>query len=157
MSYFPPLEDSTIWALGVIQTHLQEDPADLDHPERPYTDEEAAFLTQLLGPELVSDPNFEGEGKWARLERESSDLFKSLTDTGKELAAGDNAEKMAYFRTATSLLEKIVGIQERTANLRAISRFHDTVLAVMEDILTPDQRTAVMERLKASIQPEESN
>jgi hypothetical protein len=96
----------------------------------------------------------EGMSKWDRLEYESNELFEALTQAGKGLAARDNAEKMAYFRVAASLLEKIVAIQERALNLKKLATFQQIVLSVMDDVLTGDQRLQVRARLEEAARGE---
>lgn len=152
--FYPPLPDRAVWAVDIILQNAQEDPEYLEFS--PYTAEEIETLQKLSNGVLEAEDLEEltGEDKWARLERESNTLFKALTMAGKDLQTADQAQKMAYFRTATSLLDKIVGIQERTANLKQIHKFHNTVLAVMEDTLEPGQRTAVLDRLKESMNAE---
>lgn len=152
--FYPPLGDDALFALDVIAQNLRTDPEYLD--EAPYP----AAVLDIFGkmPSIPGDPeapSLEDEDKWDRLQRESDKLFRGLTDAGNQLDSRDNAEKMAYFRTATSLLDKIVGIQDRILNLRAVSRFHTTVMAIMEDVLDPGQRTEVMERLKKAINPDD--
>lgn len=156
--FYPPLPDRAVWAVDIILQNMAQDPDYLI--DSPYTHEEITTLERLAGnvstlAEEAEEIEEVGDGKWARLERESDKLFKALTGFSAKLDAKDNAETMAYFRTATSLLDKIVGIQERTANLKQISMFHDTVLRVMEDVLDAGQRTEVMTQLKKAINPNE--
>lgn len=150
--FYPPLPDRAVWTVDIILQNIQQDPEYLDYS--PYTSEEITALRKWSSETTVELEEVEevvGDDKWARLERESNSLFTALTAAGKDLQSADQAQKMAYFRTATSLLDKIVGIQERTANLKQIHKFHNTVLSVMEDVLEPGQRTAVLDRLKESI------
>ena len=148
--FYPHLPDGAVFALDVILQNLAEDPEYLELS--PYSTEEVSFLTRLAGPAAAEDvEEISDEDKWTRLEKESNALFKALTEAGKTLQTGDKAQQMSYFRTATQLLDKIVGIQERTANLKQIHQFHHTVLTIMEDVLEPGQRTSVMERLKGAI------
>lgn len=164
MTFFPPLPDDLDWSLNLIRTHLKENPDYLLDPDCPYPEALRTVLEDLMGEneppagaggvaggwddgEMVP----EGEAKWDWLERESASLLRELTEAKNGLDVRDNAEKMAYFRVATALLEKIVAIQERVLNLKHIGRFHQTVLGVMEDVLEPDQRTTVMERLRESL------
>jgi hypothetical protein len=150
MSDFPPqLPAGSAFALSLILQRLEEDPEFLDFAPYPAEDLEvlAAFRPSSEDEEVVT-----GEGKWSRLERESNNLFKLLTDFSKTLNNKDSSETMAYFRTATSLMEKIISLQERTANLKQVSKFHDAVLLIMEDVMSPDQRTQVMDRLKSAME-----
>ena len=152
--FYPPLPDRAAWAMDIILRNLEQDPDYLI--DSPYTEEEVLVFERFStrGIEVEEEIEEASDSKWTRLERESNKLFKSLTDFEGKLDTKDNAEQMAYFRTATSLLDKIVGIQERTANLKQISMFHDTVLRIMEDILDPGQRTNVMAQLKKAMTPD---
>ena len=157
MSEFPPaLPPGAAEKLEVILQCMDADPDFLELC--PYPAEDIAVLRRFEAPAAAAveeeEDAPEETNKWGRLERESNKLFKMLTDFSSKLDSKDNAETMAYFRTATSLLDKIVGIQERAANLKQINLFHETVLTVMEDVLDAGQRTEVMSRLKASIKPE---
>lgn len=149
--YYPPLPEGSVFALDVILQNLAQDPEYLS--VSPYSEEERRVLDQLGAhmSEIEDLENASDVDKWVKLERETQSLFSSLRTAGDELRSGDSAQQMAYFRTATALLEKLVGIQERTANLKQIHQFHNTVLSVMEDTLEPGQRTEVMARLKEAI------
>lgn len=150
--FHPPLDEGMLNDLDTVIQIIQLDPDYL--PMSPYRGETYVFLEKFADLLTIKeDEEVEELGKWGRLEKESNNLFKMLTDFSGKLNEKDNTETMAYFRTATSLLDKIVGIQERAANLKQISMFHDTVLSIMDDVLEPGQRTAVMERLRTSITP----
>lgn len=153
--YYPELPEGIVFPLEILLQKIKEDPDYLEFA--PYDAEEKAILDIILAPhmrrDLLEDDDLEfEENKWELLEQESKSLFKMLKEHGGSLGKGDStADRMAYFRTATQLLEKIVAIQERCANLRQINHFHTTVLTVMEDTLTTDQRTQVLQRLKGAI------
>lgn len=152
MSYYPELPEGGLWALEIVLRNAAADPDYLNGVDCPYSGEEIEVLTRLVGVLGVEDEEIDpSETKWDRLERESDTLFRGLTNAGKQLEGKDNAEKMAYFRTATSLLDKIVGIQERIANIRAVAVFHATVMGIIEDEMDAGQRTRVMEKLERAI------
>lgn len=75
-------------------------------------------------------------------------LFLELRDSKENFDVQDNAERMSYFRVATSLLEKLIGMRERANNVKRVSQFYSTVLGVMEEVLEPEQITEVRNRLK---------
>lgn len=154
--YHPHLPEGAAWAVDIIVRNAAQDTEYL--LDSPYTPEEIGIFERLAGvasgvaeDEIETD---EPTDKWGRLEKESNKLFKMLTEFSGKLDAKDNTEQMAYFRTATSLLDKIVGIQERSANLKQINLFHEAVLTTMEDVLEPEQRTAVLENLRNAIKPQ---
>jgi hypothetical protein len=80
-----------------------------------------------------------------------------LKNYGKTNAKSDQTERMAYFRTATSLLERLVTARERALGIKQIRDFQDTVLNIMEEVCTPDQRTDVMDRLRRALVTRESD
>ena len=44
---------------------------------------------------------------------------------------------------------QLVSIDERAKGLRYISDFQNTMLEIIEDVMSPDQRTQIMDRLRA--------
>lgn len=165
MSYFPPIDAKSVWGIGIVLRSLEEDPTFLDDEDCPYELATREFLLTLSDKPAETAPArpedepdydpFEGRSKWEVLEQESKKLFGQLMLEGNNLDTGDKAERMSYFRTATSLLDKIVAIEERANNLKQISSFYSTVLAVMEEVLEAEQRTKVLDRLRAATKPQE--
>jgi len=156
-SYYPQLPEGAAEGVELILRALSEDPEYLQDPDCPYSLADIESLQRIAGLDQLwmDDEDDEEDGdQWARLERDTKRIFKSLMAEQQSLGNKDNAEKMAFFRTATSLLDKLVGIQERAANLRQIHKFHDTVMTIMEDVLEAGQRTEVMDRLRNAINPE---
>lgn len=148
MAIFPDLNHE----LGLILQLLEQDPGLLADPDCPYSADTMSVLTVMKGgvAEVVETPR----DKWEKLERETQRLYDELKDSKDNLSIEDHAERMSYFRTATSLLDKLVGLQERAVGLKAIGTFHQTVLDIMEDILDPGQRTEVMQRLEKVVKGE---
>lgn len=158
---FPSIDAKTLVPLRIIQAELAQNPDFLDDPECPYSPELKQFLSLLKpknDPKEPEKPRFLGAqgDKWSILEAEAAKLYDDLRSFSTAIGKEDVAERMSYFRTATSLLEKIVSINERAVGLKHIHDFQQTVLQVMDDVLTPDQRTTVMQRLRATIDAEEN-
>lgn len=158
--YFPELPQNAIFNMEIILRRTAEDPNYLE--DCPLTDTEIEAIQRMLG--LVKlDQGIDqfsvddlGEDTWGTLEDQTQKLFRSLLAEQKNLNVKDNAEKMAFFRTATSLLDKLVGIRERAANLKQISVFYDTIMQIMDDVLEAGQRTEVMDRLRKASNQEAS-
>lgn len=148
MAIFPDLNHE----LGLLLQLLKQEPGLLGDPDCPYSADTISALTVMRGPEpeVAEAP----ADKWAKLERETQGLYDDLKESKDNLNTEDHAERMSYFRTATSLLDKLVGLQERAVGLKAIGTFHQTVLDIMEDVLDPGQRTDVMQRLEKVIKGE---
>jgi 23S rRNA maturation mini-RNase III len=146
--YYPELDTKTIKHLPILQKLSQ------DHPSywltAPYAGDVQLILEGLLKEKKVvheATPSAQSEDQdnWEFLYEESKTLYTNL----KNAAVGnmETSEKMAYFRTATSLMEKLLGMQERANNLKQVSDFYQLILDIMEGELVGDQRTRVMQRL----------
>lgn len=157
MTFFPDIDDRQLWSIEIILRNLAEDPEYLEDSD--YSPEIVQKFKEITGLTTISASSEPEEGekaqsgdKWTVLEAQTNKLYKSLMEEQQNLGAKDNAEKMSFFRTATQLLDKLVGIQERAANLAKIHQFHDTVLTIMDDLLDAGQRTEVMDRLRKAIE-----
>lgn len=149
--FYPPLHERAVWAIEIILKAAAEDPEYLE--DSPYSENDVRFLRELTGEVLLDETDDEGVA-WDDLETQTKRLYRDLMREQNNLNVKDNAEKMSFFRTATQLLDKLVGIQERAANLKQIHAFHDTVMRVMDDILDAGQRTKVQEMLRRAVNPE---
>lgn len=147
--FFPDLPEDAWWALEIVFQNIEEDPTYLQDDGCPYP----SWLREFFEtPERVFGMDGdEDDGEDLDLSYESARLFRELKQAKDGFSSDDHAEKMAYFRTSTSLLEKLVGMRERANNVKQISRFYQTVLDIMDEVLDEDKREAVRERLKEKI------
>lgn len=136
MSY--PQLDAT--ALAIVAEHLEADPAYLDRPDCPYPQ----HVKELLKPAAAGSTDA-GE---MQVENEVEVLFKQLTEFGTGLEITDVAERMSWFRTRASLLDKIMTLKERASGIKQVSEFMNRMIQIMDDVSTPDQRTRIMEQLR---------
>lgn len=152
MRYYPDLSQKVLVPLRVLREHLRTDPAFLDDPTCPYDQDTKEFL-KLLAPSVGTEggSTFLGRSgsKHEILEREAADLYDEIKTFGRNLKVDDVTERMSYFRTRTTLLEKLISLTERAASMKSFFRFQDAVLAIFEDLLTPDQREEALERLRS--------
>lgn len=162
---YPQIDPKMLVPLRIIAAELAENPGYLDDESCPYDPDLKDFLS-VFGPQNIKNTpqtgpksSFLGSrgDKWAAMEGEAAALYQELKDFGENLSVDDVAERMSYFRTSTSLLEKIISINERAMGLKQIHEFQQTVLDVIENVLTTDQRTKVMGLLKASIDGKETD
>lgn len=143
MAVFPDLNTELPLALELFEADRNV----LDDDDCPYSMETRLLLLKLLVKgDVVAEVT--PRDKWEKLEQETQALYDDLKESKDNLTTEDHAERMSYFRTATSLLDKLVGLQERAVGLKAIGTFHQVVLDIMEDVLDPGQRTEVMQRLE---------
>lgn len=151
--FYPTLDAKTMKNLAVVQQ------LSIEHPSywltSPYSGDIQNICLKLFKPQKVvheyednSDAN-DGTDNWEFLFNESKTLFKGLK--AAKLDNDTASEKMAYFRTATSLLDKLLSIQERSNNLKQVSEFYSIVMSIMDETLSPAQRTEVMTQLQDAV------
>jgi hypothetical protein len=148
--HYPEVTDTMLWPFKLVRQHLMEDPDYLTVDECPYSGEVKRFLSLLSQPagdkpsaEDVANSSLDQEGLEANIKR----VFNELTTYGQKLGVDDTSEKAAYFRLSTSLLEKLLTLQERAKNVQQINDFQNRIIKFMEDHCTPDQRTKLMDYL----------
>lgn len=153
-AYYPEIDVGLMLPLKVALGSMANDPLWLERAECPYDEETREELGKLFlafraKSEVASAAvEFVASGdKWGDLENELTALFTELRTYSNNIPDGDAKEKMAYFRTATSLLDKITGLAERAHNVRSVSQFTSKVISIFDDILSPEQRTLAIERL----------
>lgn len=140
-NYYPPLDPQTLRNLEVVRALAKEQP---DYfKDSPYSPE----IESLLGPS-------QGQGGASRkVTAETVDVLHELTETYNELMLHkpdnqDGAQVMGYFRTRTSLLEKLIELMGQGKNQKAISEFYAQVLTILEEVCTPTQVAQFSDRLK---------
>lgn len=142
MSYYPSVSDETVKNLLVIR-RLAAEQADY-------------FDGSPYGKDI--EDLVKGSTPKARVETEQKDdsdldIMKEIQDTYKELQDhkpdnSDAAAVMSYYRTRTSLLEKLLEQMERGKNQKYISDFYTFVMEVLEEVTSPTQREVFKDRLK---------
>lgn len=141
---YPNLSPLTFASLKLIKQHLQEDPSYLEHPSCPYEADIKSFFDGIVPRKDASKTKSDDKD----ISIELNVLYDELTDFKDRLGVEDVAEQMSYFRTRTALLEKILALKERAAGLSEIAVFQEIVLGILDDLMTPDQRTDFAKRLK---------
>lgn len=156
MNYYPDFDPSWLLPVRLAFESMTADPLWLEREDCPY---DGATIEALRGlwakfrakPEAVETARSNlasASDKWTQLSDEMFSLFDELKNfSARDIAEDDVKEKMAYFRTATALLEKITGLAERAHNVKTVSDFRSRILQVFDEILTPEQRTSAMEKL----------
>lgn len=143
MSSAPPLDDKSHWFLQIIIRGLASDPQYLDAAD--YPEEIKNFLTSRMSQARLTEADLED----LDMPAEVLTLYTDLKNQRMSFPANDAAEKMAYFRVATTLLEKLINLMERAKNIRQVSQFYALVLSQMEEFLEPAQITKFRARLAA--------
>ena len=123
MTYYPPLTDPAAHVLELWAANLKENEGYIAESTYP------VWIKDLFGGAEVQEGTAEGP---LVVSDELVGLLRDIREAKKGFKADDHAERMSYFRTTTSLLERIVQLQERATNLDKIRQFYGIVLAVIE-------------------------
>ena len=157
-SFYPEVDHTWLLPLQVIFDNMANDPLWLERNECPYDPDVVNALRTVwmkfkIKPIVVVGAGGErksladADNTWAQLTIEMTKLFDELRNFSQDIDEADVKEKMAYYRTATALLERIAGLGERANNVKSVSDFHSKVLSVFDAVLDPAQRTRAMEML----------
>jgi len=145
--FYPKIREDEILKLNVVVKSLEKDPTYLDHPDCPYPDTVKDFFRKQAAPVEVEDLFGGDEEKEILIDRQVEQLINDLEAFSKQLTNADHSEKLQYFKTKTTLLEKLVTMRERVFNLKELNEFRGTILAFMDEVCTKDQVTELMKRL----------
>lgn len=156
--HYPEFTEHAEWTVNMIFKLALEDSTYLTDKECPYSDETKALILRAVKfkvdtgqpppPQVPSRPVTEDLID-SSLDIDLYTVFEELKAYGKTIGSSDQTERMAYFRTATSLLERLVGARERALGIKQVRDFQNSVLTIMEEVMSPDQRTSVMDRLRS--------
>lgn len=86
------------------------------------------------------------------IERESKQLYNTISSKMKQTQKMDNNEQLQLFRTATTLLEKLLIINERATSLSQFQEFKSLVIEGMERYLTPAQKTEFIDTIAETLE-----
>lgn len=149
MSYYPNIPEDAVKNLVVALKLAAEQSDYLTNQECPYGHVVGNFIQSKLGSAPAPPPT-----KGAVSASEVLDLEVELIQTYNNMkdekpSKEDAASLQGFYRTRTSLLTKMVELQERVKNQKSIGEFYSVVLNILEEIATPTQRTIFAEKLGA--------
>lgn len=145
-TYFPNISEDQILLIRRVLRSISENSDYLNDPQCPYSPLVKEFLTERVSVGTSSTNLFEGDEVVA-VEKQIQKLLSDLETYGQGLGVGDTSEKLQYFKTKNSLLEKLLTNMERATNLKQINEFRSIVIQFMTEELTPDQITNFMKRI----------
>lgn len=155
MSFYPDLDDAMILPVKAALHLIEQNPGYLDGEDCPFSESVKEFLSTLVSRDvnLPREPNFleKSDDKWGTLEAETADIYTQLKEFGSNLKQEDVSERLQFFKTATTLLEKIVSLNERALGLKNLHEFQTTVLKILDEVMSAEQRTDVMMRVKSIV------
>lgn len=143
-TYYPNISEEQILLINRVQRTLGENPKYLD--DAPYSQVIKDFFKKSAAAATQTQDLFEGDEIEA-VARQVQKLINDLEAFATQLTSADHSEKLQYFKTKTTLVEKLIVQLERTANLKQINEFRSIVIQFMDEVLTKDQVTDFMKRI----------
>ena len=163
-AYYPPIDEATIRMLPVLAKQLQAEGSVNYLQGSPYKPEICEILRQHLlekmgsaGPAnpLVGSGDSEEDLAYVEkllasggVERELASLYGKLNRFGNGLTAEDTSEMASFFRVSTSLMTKIVELQEKASGISQFIAFKNRVMGLLSDVMSVDQRNIFMEAIE---------
>lgn len=151
MTWFPEdINAGVLSSVTLLQRRLKENPALFDDPTCFYDDKVKDWFLKTpatVAVEAIALAVCEVKD----LETEARELYSQLK--GLKPSGGfdaDSKDGITYVKVAVQLLDKLLDCQERAAGIAEIERFKAIVMETMADLMTPEQRTQFMDRLKAA-------
>jgi hypothetical protein len=148
---YPPISDVTLVPIRTIDLLLKEHPDALSRPDCPYPAHIRTFLARILDRKLEKVAVVEVEMDLEQLGIEISALYQDIRETLK-VEIADPKDKVAVIKTGTEQLNRLIGLREKVMNLREMSEFQRAVMEVLEQVVTPAQRSEFVERLAKYVQ-----
>jgi hypothetical protein len=145
-TYFPNISEDQILLINRVFRNIAENKDFLNNPKCPYPQTVKDFFTQQVAVSAEVPDLFEGD-EIVAINIQIQKIINDLEAYGQGLGAGDTSEKLQYFKTKTSLVEKLLNNLERAANLKQINEFRSIVIQFMDEVLSKDQITDFMKRI----------
>lgn len=146
--HFPNISEDQVLLIRRVLRTINENPDYLSSPKCPYTDLVKEFLAEQSRAGTGEGTDMFSEGNDVDvIDKQIKKLMSDLETYGQGLQSGDTSEKLQYFKTKNSLIEKLLTNLERAANLKQVNEFRSIVIQFMDEILTPDQITTFMQRI----------
>ena len=146
--FYPPVDPDTLKNLLIVHQLVSEHPSYF--LESSYSGEVEANILKLFKhtkKPMAAAPSSSTPSEEIDVEAELQVLYTGLKNAKPNM---DDSDQMSYYRTSTALLEKLLGLQEKARNIKAMSDHHRTVLDFIEEVCSPTQVTEFLKRLKES-------
>lgn len=146
MSFFyPPLDAQTVKNLLIVRQLVAEHAGYF--LESPYPQAVEADLTTLfkLTQRAPVLPVTAAAAQEIDVEAELRTLY---TEMRAAKPAQNDPDQLGYFRVSTSLMEKLLTLQEKAKNIKTMGEHHTMVLDFLQEICSPTQVEEFIKRLK---------
>ena len=157
-TYYPPIDAATLRMLPVIMKQLETHGVDAYLQEAPWPAETLGILKEVAhwkeicenakkGIEPGDLDDLEELEAAVDVERELATVYQKLKRFGNTLSSEQVSEKVSFFRITTPLLTKLVDQMEKASNINQYAAFRQSVMKILGDVMSPDQRNEFLKRL----------
>ena len=161
MAYrYPPIPEGHLKVLLTLSSQHKDYfmSSDCPYPKSIATELHRRLQGSAPGPTPTSDVFQDMEDHVGDLEdpielsSQSDRLYRELQIMGQNMNAETSAaEKNTYFKLSVTLLEKLLDVQEKAANMVKFINFRDLAIKIIGDEIPVDARTQIMTRLRDSL------
>lgn len=151
---YPRLAPGVIDLLKVVVNRVKRDEGYLDDPLCPYDDAMKNWLRSIVGPrgdvptpglvEAVDDWDASDPDAWDDVATKARQLYAELE---KAQVEADTGEVVQIIKAKAGLLERLISVGDKSMSHKKVAEFNRIMHAIMDDVLTPDQRTRVIEMM----------
>lgn len=162
---FPQINLSMVEKLRAVQMSLAKDPQYLRRRDCPYDPRTRGFLEEIFKAydadetQIAADvaAYFEGnnddtQNTYDILVRDAKKAYLTLSRLGQKMEQSNKPEdELNKVKTMTQLQERLMTVIEKAEGYKQIHQFKRTIMDIIEQVLTPEQRTGVMEKIEESL------
>jgi hypothetical protein len=170
MMNFPPLRIGLLQGLISLKQSYDADSTILN--ESPYENEMKTILARLFAPKVVEkivekevirevkagrgrptkDVSLSAEDQ-EKVRDEIGKLMTQLNNLGTGEGEGgegglETNERIQIIKTKASLLQQLLQMQERVFNIKRMSSFQETVILILDDLVSEDDREVFLKRIE---------
>lgn len=167
MSY-PTIKATDLPKLVSIVEQAAADPKYLDPASCPYDEKSINNIKRILEVcstigQYAVERGPPARGKVGRptkgpsipideVEREVDEIRKELADLKVDGQTMETSDRIQVIKTRAALIERVIGMKERIADVKRYHSFVQTVIGIMEQHLSPKERETVLEELKQHVE-----
>lgn len=150
--FYPEFTPEMQRNLNLWEKFIENSQTYLSDPECPYTETQILLLQKLFQKtqlKTTDDVLLEGADDTSDLdiEVESRKLYQEIKTFRSNLSIDDVSEKASMFRVASSLLEKLLEIMERSKGVKQFEQFQALIINTMDRYLDPQQKSEFVEEI----------
>lgn len=151
-SQYPSITEASLTPFRAVEIQLHSNPGFLDDPACPYPPSTKAMLRRLTGAEPAAATGTDlTDPAEAKLDEEIANLFRTVKRDSDTYTGSDMKDKMSFLKTATDLLSRLIDLQSKRFNIRNMARAQRAFVEVLEEFMTPAQRTEIISKLEGYI------